>query len=92
VVSKVHALHILVKSEGEVNEIMFDLRRGADFGDIAKARSICPSAKKGGDLGWFGKNQMVKEFEALAFSLPVNELGKCKTEFGWHIVKVVETK
>lgn len=92
VASKVHALHILVKTEPEANEILFDLRRGADFGGVAKARSICPSAKKGGDLGWFGRNQMVKEFETLAFSLPVNELGKCKTEFGWHVVKVVETK
>ena len=92
VASKVHALHILVKTEPEANEILFDLRRGADFGGVAKARSICPSAKKGGDLGCFGRNQMVKEFETLAFSLPVNELGKCKTEFGWHVVKVVETK
>lgn len=90
--SKVHALHILVKSENEANELLFDLRRGKDFGELAKEKSLCPSGKKGGDLGWFGRNQMVKEFEQLAFSLPVNELGKCKTQFGWHIVKVVESK
>lgn len=92
VASKVHALHILVKSEAEANELLFDLRRGKDFAELAKAKSICPSGKKGGDLGWFGRNQMVKEFETLAFSLPVNELGKCKTQFGWHVIKVVETK
>jgi hypothetical protein len=61
--TKIHAKHILVKSEQEANEILFDLQRGKDFDAIAAEKSLCPSGKKGGDLGWFGRGQMVKEFE-----------------------------
>ena len=71
---KVHAAHILVKTQGEAGEILFDLQRGADFGEIARAKSICPSGKKGGDLGWFGRGQMVKEFETAAFSTATGKL------------------
>jgi len=90
---KVRASHILVKTEQEANGILFDLKRGASFEETAKAKSICPSAKKGGDLGWFGKGMMVKEFEDEAFRLPINELSKpIKTRFGYHIIKVTETQ
>lgn len=90
---KVHASHILVKTEQEANSILFDLKRGASFEDMAKKHSICPSKNKGGDLGWFGKGQMVREFEQAAFSLPVGELSKpIKTQFGYHIIKVTETQ
>ena len=90
---KVHAAHILVKTEQEANSILFDLKRGASFEEMAKKHSICPSRSKGGDLGWFGKGQMVKEFETAAFSLPVGELSKpVKTQFGYHIIKVLETQ
>ncbi|MBI5065635.1 peptidylprolyl isomerase [Candidatus Woesearchaeota archaeon] len=91
--TKIHAKHILVKTEDEAGAILFDLRRGAVFEDVAKEKSICPSKNKGGDLGWFGKNQMVKEFETAAFALKVGELSRpTKTQFGWHIIKVIETK
>ncbi len=90
---KVHAVHILVKSEDEAAALLFDLRRGADFAQVAKAKSLCPSGKKGGDLGWFGRREMVKEFEDAAFALQPGELSKpVKTQFGWHIIKVIETK
>ncbi len=90
---KVHALHILVKTEAEANELLFDLKRGKDFGEVAKERSLCPSGKKGGDLGWFGKGQMVPEFDKAAFTLKVGEISKpVKTQFGYHIIKVVEVK
>jgi peptidyl-prolyl cis-trans isomerase C len=90
---KVRAYHILVKTEQEANSILFDLKRGASFEDEAKKHSLCPSKNKGGDLGWFGKGMMVKEFEDSAFSLPVNELSKpVKTKFGWHIIKVAEAQ
>lgn len=90
---KVHALHILVKTEAEANELLFDLKRGKDFGEVARTRSLCPSGKKGGDLGWFGKGQMVPEFDKAAFSLKVGEISKpVKTKFGYHIIKVVEVK
>ena len=85
--------HILVKTEEEANVILYDLKHGKDFDEIAKEKSLCPSGKKGGDLGWFGKNQMVKEFEKAAFSLKKDELSKpVKTQFGWHIIKVIESK
>ncbi|PIN86826.1 peptidylprolyl isomerase, partial [Candidatus Woesearchaeota archaeon CG10_big_fil_rev_8_21_14_0_10_44_13] len=60
--TKVHAEHILVKTNQEANSILFDLNRGANFEEIAKNRSLCPSGKNGGDLGWFGRGMMVKEF------------------------------
>ena len=90
---KVRASHILVKTEQEANGILFDLKRGASFEEEAKKHSLCPSKNKGGDLGWFGKGMMVKEFETAAFALPVGELSKpIKTQFGFHIIKVTETQ
>ena len=91
--SKIHAAHILVKTNEEANSILFDLNRGAKFEDIAKARSLCPSRKNGGDLGWFGRGQMVKEFENAAFSTAPGKLsGIVKTQFGYHIIRVIEAK
>ncbi len=88
---QVRASHILVKTEQEANGILFDLKRGASFEEEAKKHSICPSKSKGGDLGFFGRGMMVKEFEDVAFSLPVGELSKAvKTQFGYHIIKVTE--
>ena len=92
-VKKVHAKHILVKTEEEANAILYDLKNGQEFEEVAKEKSTCPSGKKGGDLGWFGKGMMVKEFETAAFELKPGELSKpVKTQFGWHIIKVVETE
>ena len=91
--SQIHAAHILVKTEQEAFVALYDIRSGKDFGDVAKAISICPSAKKGGDLGWFGKNKMVREFETAVFALKSGELSKpVKTQFGWHVIKVIEAK
>ena len=90
--SQIHAAHILVKTEQEAFVALYDIKT-KDFGEIAREKSICPSAKKGGDLGWFGKNQMVKAFETAAFSLKPGEISKpIKTQFGWHIIKVIDTK
>ena len=91
--SQVHAKHILVKTEDEANSILFDLKHGKDFDEIAKEKSICPSGKKGGDLGWFGRGMMVKEFENAAFSGKKGEvLGPIKTEFGWHLIKIIDAQ
>ena len=88
-VKRVNASHILVKTEQEASGILFDLKRGKSFEKTAKEKSMCPSAKKGGELGWFGKGQMAKEFEQAAFALKVGELSKpVKTQFGWHIIKI----
>ncbi|MBI2134101.1 peptidyl-prolyl cis-trans isomerase [Candidatus Woesearchaeota archaeon] len=90
---KVHALHILVKSEQEANSVLFDLRNGKSFEEAARSKSLCPSGKKGGDLGWFGRGQMVREFETAAFSLAKGDLSKpVKTQFGWHIIKLVDVE
>ncbi|MBN2112156.1 peptidylprolyl isomerase [Candidatus Woesearchaeota archaeon] len=91
--SKVHAKHILVKTEDEARVIQFDLSRGKLFEDVAKEKSLCPSGKKGGDLGWFGRGMMVKEFEGAAFSLKKGDISKpVKTRFGWHIIKAEDIK
>jgi len=92
-VSKVHAAHILVKTEQEAFGLLFDINHGKNFEDIAKEKSLCPSGKKGGDLGWFSRGQMVKEFETAAFAMKAGEMSKpVKTQFGWHIIKVIEVK
>ncbi len=92
-VTQVRAQHILVKTEQEANTVLFDVKHGKSFEDVAKEKSLCPSGKKGGDLGWFGKGMMVKEFENAAFALNAGELSKpVKTQFGWHVIKVVEVR
>jgi peptidyl-prolyl cis-trans isomerase C len=92
-VSKVNASHILVKTDGEAYVILQKLKAGASFEDLAKERSICPSRKKGGSLGWFGRNQMVKEFEQAAFSGRKGQIiGPVKTQFGWHLIRVDDTQ
>lgn len=90
-VNKVHAAHILVKSENEAKDLMVKVKGGESFGDLAKKHSQCPSGKKGGDLGWFGKNMMVKEFETAAFNGKKGEVvGPIKTQFGWHLIKILD--
>jgi parvulin-like peptidyl-prolyl isomerase len=92
-VSQVRASHILVKSEKEANEIAQKIKIGDDFGALAKQYSTCPSKAKGGDLGFFGKGQMVKEFETAAFNMKKGEVSKpVKSQFGWHLIKVTDQK
>lgn len=88
---KVSASHILVKTEEEAKVISYDVKYGKDFAEVAKEKSLCPSGKKGGDLGWFARGQMVKEFENACFNPKTRKgdiLGPIKTQFGWHIIKV----
>ncbi|MBU3905215.1 MAG: peptidyl-prolyl cis-trans isomerase [Nanoarchaeota archaeon] len=92
-VSEVHALHILVKTEEEANTILKEIKSGTSFEKLAQLKSTCPSGKKGGDLGWFGRGMMVREFELKAFELGKGEIsGPVKTQFGWHIIKTVDKK
>ncbi|VAX16039.1 Peptidyl-prolyl cis-trans isomerase PpiC [hydrothermal vent metagenome] len=86
----VRASHILVKDEKEAKSIYKELKNGADFSKLAHEKSTdVGSAKLGGDLGWFGKGQMVKEFEKTAFSGKVGVIQRpVKSQFGWHIIKV----
>ena len=88
-VQKVSASHILVKTEGEACVVLQKLRQGESFEKLAQEKSLCPSRKKGGSLGWFGRGQMVKEFEVAAFNAKKGQLlGPIKTQFGWHIIKI----
>ena len=89
--NQVHCAHILVKTEQEAKEIFEELADGASFSALAQQKSMCPSKKNGGDLGTFGRGQMVKPFENAAFELQKGQTsGPVKTEFGWHIIKRLE--
>ena len=92
-VTQVNASHILVKTEQEANVTYYDVTHGKLFEDVAKERSLCPSKKNGGNLGWFTRGRMVKEFENAAFSLRKGEISRpIKTQFGLHIIKVLDAK
>lgn len=87
------ASHILVDEEEAANKIKEELDNGASFEEKAKESSGCPSSQKGGDLGFFSKGKMVPEFEAVAMELKPGEISEpVKTQFGYHIIKVVDRK
>ena len=87
----VHCAHILVKSQQEADEILAKIDKGESFSKIASEKSLCPSGRKGGDLGTFGRGSMVREFEMTAFALDKGQISKpVKTQFGWHIIKRLE--
>ena len=89
---EVHARHILVATEKEAKEIIERLKKGEDFATVAKEKSKDPSAE-GGDLGWFGRGQMLKPFEDAAFALEVGQISEpVHTQFGWHVIKVEERR
>ena len=87
--SKIKASHILVEKKGQALKIMEELKGGAKFQALAKKYSTCPSGKKGGNLGAFGRGQMVKAFETAAFALNKGQVTPepVKTQFGYHIIK-----
>jgi len=91
---QVHARHILVETEEEANNLLQQLKEGIiDFAALAKEKSIGPSAPSGGDLGFFARGQMVKEFEDAAFSLEPGKISDVvQTQFGYHIIKCEEKK
>lgn len=98
--TKMKAQHILVKEESLAIELKQKLdecktpeEKEAKFAELAKQNSTCPSGKKSGSLGEFGKGQMVPEFENAAAALEIGEISQpVKTEFGWHLIKVNEKK
>lgn len=91
---QVHARHILVETEEEANNLLLQLKEGlTDFAELAKEKSIGPSAPSGGDLGFFARGQMVKEFEDAAFSLEPGKISEVvQSQFGYHIIKCEEKK
>ena len=90
-VTKVKASHILVSSESEAKALKSEIDEGASFEELAKKYSKCPSGKNGGDLGYFRRGQMVKEFENAAFDTEINKVSDpIKTQFGYHLIKVYD--
>lgn len=91
---QVKASHILVDSEAKAKEVQGKLSAGSDFAQLAKEYSTDESNKnQGGELGFFGKGDMVKEFEEAAFALEIGTISEVvKTEFGYHIIKVTDKK
>jgi len=87
-VDRVKASHILVKTEAEAKIVLEKLKAGGNFEKLAMEVSKCPSGRKGGDLGEFGRGMMVRPFELAAFALKPGEMsGIVKTDFGYHIIK-----
>ena len=89
----IRAAHILVEEEEQANELLAAIEGGADFHELASANSKCPSGSRGGDLGDFGRGQMVPEFEQAAFALNIGEIsGVVKTQFGYPLIKLLDKK
>lgn len=87
----VHAAHILVATEEEAQAALERIENGEDFESVAAELSTDGSAPRGGDLGWFGRGEMIAEFEDVAFSVPEGEISQpVESQFGWHIIKVYE--
>lgn len=87
--ARASARHILVSTEAECLALKEQLANGADFAALAKAHSQCPSGRQGGELGSFGRGQMVKAFDEVVFSAPINEVqGPVQTQFGYHLLEV----
>jgi peptidyl-prolyl cis-trans isomerase C len=91
---EVRARHILVTTEAEARKVLDDLRHGADFATVARAVSKDPDSSKGGDLGFFRREQVWPGFADIAFSLQPGQVAPepVKNEFGWHVVKVEEKR
>jgi foldase protein PrsA len=90
---EVKASHILVETKEEADDIKAKLDKGEDFAELAKEFSTDSTSTKGGDLGYFGKGEMVQEFEEVAFSLNVDEISEpVQSQFGFHIIKVEDKK
>jgi peptidyl-prolyl cis-trans isomerase C len=84
---KVTASHILVENEEVADQLMEQVTTGESFAKLAQKHSKCPSGKIGGNLGQFGRGQMVKEFEDAAFALePGSVTGPIRTQFGYHLI------
>ncbi|MCL4388479.1 MAG: peptidyl-prolyl cis-trans isomerase [Candidatus Marsarchaeota archaeon] len=87
---KIRCEHILVEKQSLANQLLERIKEGESFEKLAQENSIDSSRKRGGDLGFFGRGVMVREFEKAAFGLEVGEVSQVvKTQFGYHIIKRV---
>lgn len=87
------ARHILVDSLDLCEKLKTQIEGGADFADVAREHSSCPSGRQGGELGEFGRGAMVKEFDEVVFTAPVGEVqGPVRTQFGYHLLEVTSRR
>ncbi len=88
------ARHILLKSEADAKSVIAELDSGANFAELAKSKSTGPTAKNGGDLGWFKPNQMVPPFAQAVSEMKKGSYTKkpVKTQFGWHVIKLEDER
>lgn len=85
------ARHILVDTEEQCLSLKQEIANGADFGEIAKQHSSCPSGAQGGELGQFSQGQMVPEFDQVVFNDALNTVhGPIQTQFGYHLLETTE--
>lgn len=94
-VEEVRARHVLTETEAEAQAVIAELKKGADFTEVAKNKSKDPSAKQnGGDLGYFTKDEMVQQFADAAFAMKPGELSAApvKSQFGYHVIKVEDRR
>ena len=85
------ARHILVDTEEKWLSLKEEIANGADFAELAKQNSSCPSGNQGGDLGQFSQGQMVPEFDAVVFNEDLNTVhGPIQTQFGYHLLETTE--
>lgn len=92
---EIKASHILLQTEQQAKDVIAELKKGGNFAEIAKAKSIDPSGKQnGGDLGFFSRDEMVPEFSEAAFKLKDGETTQTpvKSQFGWHVIRVEERR
>ena len=83
------ARHILVDSQDAAEDLKTQIEAGADFAEVAREHSNCPSGRQGGDLGEFGPGQMVPEFDEVVFSAELGKThGPVQTQFGYHLIEV----
>jgi peptidyl-prolyl cis-trans isomerase C len=83
------ARHILVETQQQCEALKAQIEAGADFADVAKKHSKCPSGRQGGDLGAFSPGQMVEEFDTVVFSGEVGTVhGPVQTQFGYHLIEI----
>ena len=87
--NKIKCSHILVQKQSEAIVILDKIRQGEKFGKLARELSVdSGSAKRDGNLGYFGRGKMVKEFETAVFNLEVGKISEpVKTQYGYHIIK-----
>lgn len=84
------ARHILVEDEAQCKKLKAEIEAGANFADVAKEHSTCPSGREGGNLGKFKPGQMVREFDEVVFKGDLGKVhGPVKTQFGYHLIEIM---